>query len=53
MDDKSLSHWERVPEGESPRAGEGAWGIKTLTLPSLRDGPLPLPQGEGFALGMS
>jgi len=32
--------------GRSPKAGEGA-AASTLTLPSLRDGPLPLPEGEG------
>ena len=33
------------PEGDSPKAGEGAAAGKTLTLPSLRDGP----RGEGFS----
>jgi len=32
--------------GRSPKAGEGA-AASTLTLPSLRDGPLPLPEREG------
>jgi len=40
----------REREGPAPQAweGEGGRSQKTLTLPSLRDGPLPLPQcGRG------
>jgi hypothetical protein len=39
---------ERVASAGRRETGEGLRAL-TLTLPSLRDGPLPLPQaGEGF-----
>jgi hypothetical protein len=40
-------------EGRRPETGEGL-RAPTLTLPSLRDGPLPLPQcGRGISRGDS
>ena len=55
--DRRVGHGEESPspamrerEGPAPKAweGEGERAPKTLTLPSLRDGPLPLPRcGKG------
>src|SRR6266550_8613306 len=42
---------ERAAEARRPRAGEGISAVQTLTLPSLRDGSLPLPHcGRGVLL---